>query len=485
MSITEQIKSLAKHSSVYTISTFIQRALGLVMLPIYTDVAYIADRSAYGDLSLAYTFIAFLNVLYLYGMDSALLRYFFLGEYERKNVYKTAFMGVLANAVFLSIVLFTFAPFFGNIIFGNASYHNFIWFMALILFFDGIGNLPYLILRAEEKSVTYSSVRVGRFILELMLNIIFVIVLRMGVEGILYANIIASLANVLVLLPYQTKYFKGVFDKQLFKSLLWFGLPLLPNGLAYLTVQVSATYLMSLLLNKDTLAIFSASYKFGSIFLFIVMAFRTAWQPFFLKIAKQDNAKEIYSKIMTYFILIGLLIITAGSFLIEYLVKLPLFFGKPFMGEHYWGGLKIIPFILTAYLFYGIYVNLTVGVFIQKKTNLMIIFTGLAAVVNIGCNIYLMPKFGIMGAAVTTLISYFAMAVSIFIANKRIYPVRYEYGRIAFLFLILSTVLALYYMFSLTIWLRLLVMAIVPCILFFSGFFKPRELVVFKSIFKR
>jgi O-antigen/teichoic acid export membrane protein len=485
LSITEQIKGLARHSSVYTISTFIQRALGLVMLPIYTDVTYITDRSAYGDLSLAYMFIAFLNVFYLYGMDSALLRYFFLGEYKQKDVYKTALIGVSVNSLFLTVIMFVFAPFFGNLIFGHHSYDNFIWYIALILLFDGIGNLPYLILRAEEKSVTYSTIRVGRFFLELLLNILFVIILRMQVKGILYANILASLINLLVLFPYQTKYMNGVFDKALFKTLLWFGLPLLPNGLAYLTVQMSATYLMSLLLDKDTLAVFSASYKFGSIFLFIVMAFRTAWQPFFLKVAKQANAKDIYSKIMTYFILLGILIIIGGSLLIEYLVKLPLFFGRPFMGEHYWSGLKIIPIILTAYLFYGIYVNLTVGVFIEKKTNLMIIFTGLAAIVNVVGNIYMMPAYGIMGAAWVTLLSYLIMAASIFIANQRIYPVPYDYARIGILFIILTIVLILYYVFSLSILLRILILAVVPIILFISGFFNPRERMAFKSVFKR
>ncbi|HES60014.1 MAG: oligosaccharide flippase family protein [Calditrichaceae bacterium] len=485
MSITEQIKGLAKHSSVYTVSTFIQRALGLVMLPIYTDVAYLTDKSAYADLSLAYMFIAFLNVFYLYGMDSALLRYFFLGEYKQEDVYKTALLGVLTNSLFLSGVLFVFSSFFGNLIFGHHSYDNFVWFIALILLFDGIGNLPYLILRAEEKSITYSSIRVGRFLLELTLNIIFVIVLRMGVEGILYANILASLINLLVLLPYQKKYMKGIFNKDIFKNLLWFGLPLLPNGLAYLTVQMSATYLMSLLLDKDSLAVFSASYKFGSIFLFIVMAFRTAWQPFFLKVAKQENAKEIYSKIMTYFILLGVLIIIGGSLFIEYLVKLPLYFGRPFMGEQYWAGLKIIPLILTAYLFFGIYVNLTVGVFIKKKSNLMIIFTGLAAVVNVVGNIYMMPAYGIMGAAVVTLLSYFIMAFSIFIANQCIYPIHYDYARIGLLVLVLAVVLISYYMFSLPILIRLLIVAIVPGVLYASGFFNKRERIAFKSVFKK
>ena len=485
MSITEQIKGLAKHSSVYTISTFIQRALGLVMLPIYTDTAYITDKSAYGDLSLAYMFIAFLNVFYLYGMDSALLRYFFIGEYKQEDVYKTALIGVLANSLFLSGILFIFSSFFGNVIFGNHSYDNFVWFIALILLFDGIGNLPYLILRAEEKSVTYSSIRVGRFLLELALNIIFVIVLHMQVEGILYANILASLINLLVLLPYQKKYMKGIFDKKILKDLLWFGLPLLPNGLAYLVVQMSVTYLMSILIDKDTMAVFSASFKFGSIFLFIVMAFRTAWQPFFLKVAKQENAKEIYSKIMTYFILLGILLIIGGSLLIEYLVKLPLYFGKPYMGEAYWSGLKIIPLILTAYLFFGIYVNLTVGVFIKKKTNLMIIFTGLAAIVNVIGNIYMMPAFGIMGAALVTLLSYFIMAASIFIANQRIYPIPYDYARIGLLLLILSIVLILYYMFPLPILIRLLIIAVVPGVLYVSGFFNARERMAFKSVFKK
>lgn len=485
MTITEQIKNLAKHSSVYTVSTFIQRALGLVMMPIYTSTQYIPDRSAYGDLNLAYTFMAFFTILYLYGMDSALLRYFFIGEHKREDVYKTTLIGVLVNSLVLSGILIVFDSFFGNLIFGRPAYDNFIWFMAFILFFDGIGNLPYLILRAEEKSVTYSSIRVGRFFLELLLNIIFVIVLRMEVIGILYANAIASIINLVALLPFQKKYIKGSFSKPLFKDLLGFGLPLLPNGLAYLIVQASAIYLMSLILNKDTLAVFSASYKFGSIFLFIVMAFRTAWQPFFLKAAKQPDTKRLYSKIMTYFILLGLLIITCGSYFIEYLVKLPLFFGRPFMGSQYWGGLKIIPLILTAYLFFGIYVNLTVGVFIEKKTNLMIIFTGLAAVVNVISNIYLMPEFGIMGAAAATLLSYFVMAVSIFIANQCIYPVPYEYGRIILLLLILMVILALYYLFPLSLIWRIVIAALVPIVLFITGFFRPEELKAFKSVFKR
>ena len=115
----------------------------------------------------------------------------------------------------------------------------------------------------------------------------------------------------------------------------------------------------------------------------------------------------------------------------------------------------------------------------------MIIFTGLAAVVNVVGNIYLMPVFGMMGAAVVTLLSYFTMAVSIFIANQRIYPIPYDYFRIGLLLLILSIVLILYYIFPLPILIRILIIAVVPGILYISGFFNARERMAFKSVFKK
>ena len=476
MAIADQIKGLARHSSIYTLSTFIQRALGFVMLPIYTDIKYLPSQSTYGDLSLVYTFMAFMNIVYLYGMDSALLRYFFIGEHKREDVYKTAFITVVLNSFILSTILFLFAPEGGKLIFGAAGYKEYIWLASVILFFDGLGNLPYLILRAEEKSVTYSVMRIGRFLLEFALNIVFVVILRMEVIGILYANAIASLINFLALLPYQKKYLKGSFEFKLLKILSMFALPMLPNGLAYLIVEVSDRYLMLFLLGKDTVGIYSPSYKFGSILLFIVIAFRTAWQPFFLKVAKETNAKEIYAKVMTYFTLGGVLVIIGASYLLEYVLKMPLAFGKPIIGEKYWGGLIIMPIIMSSYLFYGMYVNLTVGIYIKKKTQYMIIFSGLAALANVGSNFYLMPHYGIVGAAIATLLSYLIMAVTIFVANQKIYHVPYEYGRLIFLLVLLTGSMVVYYAFDISIVVRIAVLIIIPVIFYLTGFFKTDEI---------
>ena len=481
----KQLTNLFRHSSIYTISTFVQRALGLVLLPVYTDTAYMS-KTAYGDLSLAYTFIAFSTIIYLYGMDLAFMRYFFLGEYKRQDIYRTAFGSILISSLVISAVLLISSSQISIVVFGEGDYSLFIMLAAGVLFFDSLANLPYLILRAEEKSAAYSAIRIGRFLLEVCLNIFFVIYLRQGVIGILYANVIASFINFLSLLPFQFKYMKGVFSLAVLKSMLKFALPMVPNGLAYLTVEVSDKYLMRLLLDKDTLGLYAPNYKFGSIFLMIVIAFRTAWQPFFLKIAKEEKEpKGIYIKVMTYFVLIGTLVVTAGSYFIEYIVQIPLYGDKTLMGSAYWSGVKIIPVIMTAYLFYGIYVNLTVGIYIRKKAQLMVIFTGLAALVNVGSNLYLMPAFGMLGAAAATFLAYFVMAGSILIANRKIYPVDYEYGRISVCLAYLAVMLFILYFFEPDFAQRLIMVIFSPLIFVFSGFFQKKEIEVLRGYLRR
>jgi len=452
------IKSLAKHSGIYTISTFVQRALGFILLPIYTDTLYISSRSSYGDMSLVYTFIAFMNVIYLYGLDLAMIRYFFLGRFSREDIYKTSFLTIFFNSLLLSVLIYLFASPLSELLLGDSQYFKFIQITAGILFFDGLGNLPYNILRAEEKSITYSALRVGRFLLELILNIVFVVYLRQGITGILYANLIASFLNFLALYPYQYKYLKGAFNREAFKELMGFGLPMLPNGVAYLITEVSDRFVMRVLLDKDVLGVYSANRKFGSLLLMIVMAFKTAWQPFFMKIANDRNAKEVYSRVLTYFTLAGVLLIVLATFIMDDLLRSPLLGGKPVLGRDYWEGISLIPVFLCGYLFYGLYANFTVGIFIQKKSRYMIIFTGLAAFVNLAGNFILMPIWGMMGAAVSAMLAYLVMAASILIVNQRIYAVPYDFKRVALLLLYLGIMLAIYYLWAMPLYFRLLIL---------------------------
>jgi len=479
------VKSLTKHSAIYTIATFIQRLQGLILLPILTDPSYLATKSEFGDYALIYTLIAFMNVLFLYGMDAAFLRYYFLGKHSKESIYRSAVQVLIITGLVLSALIFILAKPIGYLLFTESGYEFFVRIAAGILFLDTLCNMPYLVLRAEERSTAYTVIRIGRFVLELILNLIFIIYLNLGVKGILYANLVAAFLNLIVLFPFQVKYLKGRFSRDVVRELLRFGLPMVPNGLAFLIVEISDRYLMPRLINKDVLGEYAANHKLGTILLLLVIAFRTAWQPFFLKIAKQAEARKIYSRVMTYYVFVAALVVIAVTMTIEYIVKIPLAPGITLLGESYWGGIQIIPVILCAYMMFGIYVNLTVGIYIEKKSEWMVIFTGLAAIVNVASNLYLMPLLGMMGAAYAAFLAYFVMMVAIFIANHKLYPVSYEYGRIFWIIVYLALALMLYYTIELDILMRLLLIAGLPVLLALLGFFKEDEKRFIKTLMAR
>lgn len=453
------------------------------MLPVYTDVSYLASRSDYADYSLIYTFIAFMNVFYLYGLDAAFLRYFFLGKQKREDIYFSAIQILTVTSLLTSSIIFLLSDFISEMVFNGQGYSFFVKIAAGILFFDTLCSLPYLILRAEEKSIQFTIIRTGRFFLELLLNIIFVVFLKWGVKGILIANLSATIINLLVLIPYQLPYLKGRFTMDAIKDLLRFGLPMLPNSFAYLIVEISDRYLMPRLINKDTLGAYSSNYRFGTLMLLLVLAFRTAWQPFFLKIAENKDAKQVYSKVMTYFILASSFVVIGGGLLVEYVVQLPIAPGKTLLGKQYWDGVSIIPLILFSYMLYGVYVNLTVGIYIKHKSHWMIIFTGLAAIVNVSSNFYLMPNYGIMGAAVATVLAYLVMVISIYIATQRIYTVPYEYKKIITIISYLMISLIIFYLFDLNLIVRLSIIILMPAIFFISGFFDKEEKQFISGLF--
>jgi O-antigen/teichoic acid export membrane protein len=170
---------------------------------------------------------------------------------------------------------------------------------------------------------------------------------------------------------------------------------------------------------------------------------------------------------------------------IEYIVQIPIAPNMTLLGESYWGGVKIIPVILFSYLMFGIYVNLTVGIYIEKKSEWMVIFTGLAAIVNVSSNFYLMPAYGMMGAAFAAVLAYFVMMVSIFVANQKLYHIDYEYGRIFWIIIYLSLALLLYYYIDLNILMRLLLIIGFPVLLALLGFFKEDEKVFVRNLISR
>jgi len=445
---TGVLTRLFKHSAIYAVSTSLQRLQGLLLLPIYTSFSYIPSRSEFGNFVLVYTFIAFMNFFYLYGMDSALLRFFFLGKASRKTVFSSAFLLLLVSSIITTALVVIFSDAIAAFILSEPQLGYYIQLAAIILLIDSLINLPFLILRAEEKPLQFTGFKALRFLLEFSLNIVFVVILRKGVLGILYANIIASAINFLIMLPIVFRYFQFKIDWQLAKEMLWFGLPFLPNGIAYMTIEMVDRILVENILGKDAVGLYSANYKFGTILLFLVVAFRNAWQPFFLKIADQPDARVVFSRVFTYFLMGAGFVILGVTFFIGDILTIH-YFGKFYLfGPQYWQGIPLIPLILISYLFFGLYVILTPGFYIRKKSKYMILFTGSAAIINIVANVILLPHIDIWGAAVATLLSYFTMAFTIYLVTRRIYPLPIEWQRVLKIFSFIATGYLLYYFFN-------------------------------------
>ena len=443
------IYRLFQHSAIYSLSTSVQRLQGLIMTPIYTSSLYLPEMSQYGNYGLIYTFIAFMNFVYLFGMDSAFLRYFFLGKSNRKTVFSTIFYILLLSGAALSLILFAFSNQLARWILFSADLAPLVKLAGIILFLDSLGNLPFLILRAEEKPVRFSVFRMIRFVLELLLNILFVVILRQGVLGILYANIWAALANFLIMLPYTLKYLGFRFNRSLLAEMLKFGIPFLPNGIAFMTIEMIDRFLVTKYLGKDVLAYYHANYKFAAILLLLIVGFRNAWQPFFLKHAQKSDAPSIYLKVLDYYLFIASILVVGTTLFVKDILTFKFFNAFYLLNNpEYWAGIDFIPWIILAYFCYGIYMIFTPGFYIEKKSQYMIVFTGTGALLNILLNLWLLPRVGVWGAVVATVVAYVMMAISIYMVAQKIYPIPTSAKKFLTVFLLIGIFYGFYYIFE-------------------------------------
>ena len=204
--------------------------------------------------------------------------------------------------------------------------------------------------------------------------------------------------------------------------------------------------IMQILTDEKTVGIFQANFRLGIIMMLIVQMFDYAWRPFFLNNAKEPDAKEMFSKVLTYFTGFASVILIVFTFFIDDIIRIPLIHGSHLIGSEYWPGVYIVPIILFSYLLYGIYINLMAGIYIEKKTKYLPYITGVGAVLNIAGNFLLIPLFGMYGAAIATFISYLAMMLYIYRVSEKFYPVKYDVNKIILLNTVNVGAAALFYL---------------------------------------
>jgi len=438
----DKLKQLTKDTAIYGISTIVGRFLTFLLVPFYTNVFTTRDFGVYSNL---YIFIAVFNVVLVYGMDAAFLKFASVPVIgDDKDNFSTPFLSVFSIAVLVTCVLMLLkAPIYW-ILDVPSDFYYLMYFACSILFFDAICVLPFIKLRLEHKAKKFATFKIINIVVNVFLNLFLILKLKWGIEAVFVSNLAASIVSFLLLFPSIVKSFRFKINKTLLKRLLKFGLPYFPAGLAAMLIQGVDRPILTHLTNLSTSGLYSANYKLGIFMLLFVNMFQYAWQPFFLQNAQEKNAKEIFSKVLTYFTLAASIILIVLSLFISDLAKIHIL-GHSVIGKEYLSGLNIVPVILFAYMFNGLYQVFIAGIYIKEKSLYVPMMTGLGAAVNIVLCFVLIPILNITGAALATLAAYIVMSSGYYIVTQKIYHINYEYAKVGKIFISVSIVGIIYY----------------------------------------
>ena len=423
------IRALGKQSLIYGIGHMMARLITFLLLPLYT---HSFTQEEYGALSLAYAFMGFALILYRYGMDTALMKYSVQtsGQERTKHITVIIISQLITSIIFTAILYvsrFTIA----NLVLG-IDRPDWMAFLAIILFLDSLWNLPLLILRSEEKAVPFIGFSLLNVVTTMVLNILFVVHWGYGIEGVFKANILASGIVFILSLPILIQRIQlHAFNKKVFNKILHFALPFLPAGLFTMVMELSDRYLLEWLLGTADVGLYSAGKKMGMLGLTVVMGFNMGWTPYFLKRGKEEGAKIEFAKVATLFLGVMGYISVLVSVWVPEIMRLSVA-GKTLIGSEFWDCEPVVSTILIGYFFFGTYVLQLPGVYMKEITNWVPIFRIMGAGTLIVSSLYLIPAFGLIGAAYGVVLAFIAMSSAIYFKTHSLYPVRYNWRGIVF-----------------------------------------------------
>ncbi len=426
----KNILRLGKETLVYGTSTVIARLLNFCLVPFYTYYLATAD---YGTAATVFALIALLNVVFLFGMDQSYLR--FASEAQnKKEVFQHCFYGLLIYGAVLGGLMFVCAKPLAEIVGIGAQNIYLIQLAVFILFLDMLNMIPFTKLRLQRRAWYFAGVRTASIVVNVLCNILFIAVYKMGVESIFWANIFASLASLLLLSPVIWQELKSgpfQFNFPLQKQMLLFAWPFVPAGLASLLVSVIDKPILVKLVGLSEVGIYQANFKIGVFMMLIVSMFDQAWRPFFLTHAKDPNAKETFARVLTLFTAFSSWVLLGLIFLMPTIIQSNLLGSFHLIAPQYWGGLHVIAWVLLGYFFYGLYINFMVGPVLTKRTRVLMWITLLGAATSIATNLLLVPHIGIRGAGMAVALSYFVMACALFAFTQKVYHLPYQYKKLA------------------------------------------------------
>ena len=437
-----EMKSLAKDTAIYGLSSIIGKFLNYLLVPLYTYV--LARTDDYGIVTNLYAWTALLLVILTYGMETGFFRFANREDYDPKSVYKTAYITLLISSAMFTMLVFIFHQPIANIL-GYPDHSEFVEMMFATVAVDAFASIPFAYLRNQKRPILFAALKLLFVLLNIGFNILFLVVLGMNdVFYVFLSNLLATAIQTLCLLPF-TMPKGGKFDSLALKEMLRYSLPLLVLGVAGIMNQTLDRILFPYLYTGEDaqaqLGIYGACFKVAMVMMMFTQAFRYAYEPFVFAKHKDRQSVEAYADAMKYYIIFSYLILLGVIFYLDIF--------RYIVSSAYWEGLKIVPVVLWTYVFQGIYFNLSFWYKLTDETKWGAYFSLIGLCITLVLQIVGVPRIGYWASCGSSLVCYFViMLLSYFIGQKKA-PIPYDLKTIGGYTALTLGLLGVYYAFRL------------------------------------
>ncbi|BAV94318.1 lipopolysaccharide biosynthesis protein [Ichthyobacterium seriolicida] len=442
------IKKLTKQVTIYGLSSVLARVLNFLLTPLYTGVFLAKDYVVIIDV---YSQISIFIILLTYGMETAYFRFSNESKYSSKT-FSTAFLSIVFTTVLFVFITLCFLDGISQAL-GYENQQKLVIYLIVILTIDSVTAIPFAKLRHENKAFKYALIKITNIVIYIFVNVLFLWAIpdflskggelpyfisriynpQWALEYVFISNILSSAISLFLLSKDIGQYSIKMFDFKLLKKMITYGAPILVMGLAGVINEAMDKQFLKYLLPEDqwrhSLGVYGACYKLSIFMVLFIQAYRLGAEPIFFSQSKNKDSKKLYATTMNYFVLtmliIFLLLVTHIE-LIKYFIR----------SEEYWQALDIVPILLLAQVFFGIYTHLSVWYKLSDKTVYGAYMSIVGAIITIVGNISLIPIIGYAASAWTTLFSYGAMMIlSLYLGNKY-YPIKYDFKKISMYFIL-------------------------------------------------
>jgi O-antigen/teichoic acid export membrane protein len=423
LGLGRQLGRLGRHSLIYGLGGLVSRIVAVLLLPLYTHYLTPAD---YGKIETLVALTTLLGIILRAGISSAFFRFYFDAEDAagRRTVLRTSFWFTMVGGTLGLLLLVALAAPISELLFGTTGAANLVRAAGVALWATVNYEQLTSLFRVEERSLAFVAASLANVAVTIGVTLLLVVSLGKGAVGVIVGNFSGTLVVYLALLGFRREQLGLEFDRDLLRAMNRFGIPLVPTALFLWVTNFSDRFFLVKLSDVAQAGLYSVGVRVASAMVLLLTAFRMAWPAFAYSIREDDHAKRTYAYVLTYMTVVTSWVALALTLLAPWLVHL-------LAAPRFASASRVVGPLSFASVAFGAYIVIAIGVGRIRRTQFNWVVTGAAAVVNVALNLTLIPPYGMMGAAIATVAAYVTMAAGMAWWSQRVYPVPYQWRRVA------------------------------------------------------